>query len=48
VGEPVQREAERAAAKTQQQGAPLAEIKDGKAGSVPTSEPYGCSVKYGS
>jgi len=26
----------------------LAEIKDGKAVSVPTSEPYGCSVKYGS
>jgi hypothetical protein len=25
----------------------LAEIKDGKAVSVPTSEPYGCSVKYG-
>ena len=26
----------------------LAEIKEGKAVSVPTSEPYGCSVKYGS
>ena len=26
----------------------LAEIKQGKAVSVPTSEPYGCSVKYGS
>ena len=26
----------------------LAEIRDGKAVSVPTSEPYGCSVKYGS
>ena len=26
----------------------LAEIKDGKPVSVPTSEPYGCSVKYGS
>ena len=26
----------------------LAEIKNGKAVSVPTSEPYGCSVKYGS
>jgi AhpC/TSA family protein len=26
----------------------LAELKEGKAVSVPTSEPYGCSVKYGS
>jgi hypothetical protein len=26
----------------------LAEIKAGKTVSVPTSEPYGCSVKYGS
>jgi len=26
----------------------LAEIEEGKAISVPTSEPYGCSVKYGS
>jgi glutathione peroxidase-family protein len=26
----------------------LAEIKEDKAVSVPTSEPYGCSVKYGS
>lgn len=26
----------------------LAELKAGKAVSVPTSEPYGCSVKYGS
>ena len=26
----------------------LAELKDGKPVSVPTSQPYGCSVKYGS
>jgi peroxiredoxin len=26
----------------------LAEMREGKAVSVPTSEPYGCSVKYGS